>query len=68
MVKRSILKTITWRITASTTTLLLVYIISGQLEIAGAITLYEIVVKTLIYYLHEKVWEKAKFDKKDIGE
>lgn len=55
--KKSLLKTITWRITASTTTLLLVYIMSGELKIAGTIAFMEIFIKMLVYYLHERIWE-----------
>ena len=55
---KKILKTISWRITATSTTLILVYILSGELRIAGAVALLEVIVKTIIYYLHETVWEK----------
>ncbi len=65
MNKKNILKTITWRITASTTTLLLVYILTGEIKIAGSVTLLEIIVKSIIYYLHETIWDEATVKKKE---
>lgn len=56
--KTKLLKTLTWRITASTATLLIVYIFSGEIKTAGAVTLFEVIIKTIIYYLHETFWDK----------
>lgn len=63
--KRSVLKTITWRITATTTTLLMVYMISGEIAVAGSVAITEIFLKTLIYYFHERAWEKVTLNKVD---
>ncbi|MTI61796.1 MAG: DUF2061 domain-containing protein [Firmicutes bacterium] len=57
---KKLLKTLSWRITATSTTLLLVYILSGELKIAGTVALLEVIVKTLIYYIHETAWEKVQ--------
>lgn len=66
-VKRKLLKTVTWRIIASLTTLMIVYIISGEIKIAGIITLLEGTIKMIIYYFHETIWEKIIFYKNDKG-
>ena len=58
--KRSLFKTITWRITATTTTLLLVYVLSGEIKFASTVALFEVFIKLLVYYLHERAWEKVK--------
>lgn len=60
---KRLLKTITWRITATLTTLILVYILSGELKIAGTVASIEVFLKMLLYYLHEKVWEKIQEDR-----
>jgi adenylylsulfate kinase len=57
--KIKLFKTVTWRITASTTTLIIVYILSGEIKTAGAFTFIEIIIKTIIYYLHETFWDKV---------
>ncbi|SHJ50227.1 Uncharacterized membrane protein [Paramaledivibacter caminithermalis DSM 15212] len=63
--KRKLLKSLTWRVIASLTTLTIVYIISGEIKIAGLITIMESVFKMIIYYLHETVWEKIELNKED---
>jgi len=53
---RSILKSISWRITATITTMLIAYFITGNHEIAIKIGGIEVLVKLLIYYFHERLW------------
>ncbi len=60
---RSLLKGISWRIVATTDTVLIVLLItcsSGQCSIESAVQigLIEFVVKLAIYYVHERVWQK----------
>ena len=58
--KKSLLKTITWRIVATSDTLLLSYVFTGSLAIAGSIAGLEVLTKMVLYYFHERVWEKEK--------
>tara|TARA_Y100001933_G_C18674697_1_gene428407 strand:+ start:161 stop:376 length:216 start_codon:yes stop_codon:yes gene_type:complete len=60
--RKSIFKTVTWRFTATLTTLILVYILSGELKTAGTVAFFEVFIKMFIYYLHERAWEKVKVD------
>jgi uncharacterized membrane protein len=60
---RSLLKGISWRIVATTDTILIVLLItcvSGKCSIESAIEigLIEFVVKLAIYYAHERIWQK----------
>lgn len=60
---RSLLKGISWRIVATTDTILIVLLItctSGKCSIESAIEigLIEFVVKLAIYYVHERIWQK----------
>lgn len=63
---RSIIKTISWRILATLTTMALVYIFIGDLTIALSVGGIEIVLKMLVYFIHERVWDKIKFGKKEV--
>lgn len=63
---RSILKTISWRITATITTFGLVWIFTGQIETAIAVGGIEVFLKMLFYYLHERGWEKLKFGREEV--
>lgn len=55
---RSVLKGFTWRIIATTTTVTIAYIITGEVENALKIGFIEFFGKLLIYYLHERAWQQ----------
>lgn len=57
-VKRHIAKTITWRIVGTIDTMVLGWIITGNLKFGLAIGGAEVVTKMLLYFLHERVWYK----------
>lgn len=64
---RSIVKTISWRITATITTFLLVWIFTNQLKTAFTIGSIEVFLKMLLYYLHERTWNKSRFGRVEIA-
>jgi uncharacterized membrane protein len=55
---RHILKTVTWRIVGTIDTIILGWIISGDLTVGLKIGSFEIATKMVLYYLHERVWFK----------
>lgn len=59
--KRHIFKAITWRIVASLTTFLLVFLTTKELIIGVTIGILDIIIKIILYYLHERVWYKSNF-------
>jgi uncharacterized membrane protein len=59
--KRSLVKTISWRITGSTATFLISYLIIGSVAISGTIALIQVTFNTLLYYIHERAWNKIKW-------
>lgn len=59
--KRHIAKTFTWRITATLTTTIIAWIISGDPTTGFAIGGIEFFVKMPIYYFHERVWYKSNW-------
>jgi len=54
---RSLLKAITYRITGTLMTALLVGYMTGQWSIAVAVGTIEPFVKIVVYYLHERAWQ-----------
>ena len=62
--KISILKTISWRIIGTLDTMLISYFLTGDISIAVGIGGIEVVSKMILYYLHERVWNKATKDQK----
>jgi len=63
---RSIVKTISWRVLATLTTIILVYIFIGDTTIALSVGGIEVILKMLIYFFHERAWDKIKFGRKEV--
>ena len=61
MLKRSFVKTITWRVIATLDTFFISWFVTGKLVFAGAITSLEILTKMFLYFLHERGWAKIKW-------
>ena len=59
--KRSLAKTISWRVLATTDTFIISWFVTGELIFAGAIASLEILTKTELYYLHERGWNKIRW-------
>ena len=63
---RSLAKAISWRVFATLTTMTIVYIIFGNLKLAGVVGGFEVIAKIFVYFIHERMWNKIKFGKKEI--
>ena len=55
---RSLLKTITWRVIATTDTFLISWLLTGSWMIGTSIASLEVLTKMFLYYGHEKAWYK----------
>lgn len=64
--KRSIVKGISWRFFATTTTIVIVYVFFGRLDLAIAAGVLETVAKVGLYWAHERAWFKIKWGRKKI--
>jgi len=61
--RRSLFKSLSWRITATLVTVLLVFSFTGQIHIAFAAGLIEFMLKLFLYYIHERLWSRSDFGK-----
>lgn len=59
--KRSIVKAISWRALGTIDTMIISWLITGKLVLAVSIGATELITKTLLYYVHERVWNRIKF-------
>jgi uncharacterized membrane protein len=59
--KRSMVKSLSWRILAGIITGCVAMVMTGQLEFAAKIGLADTSVKLLIYFLHERIWNKSPY-------
>ncbi|MCB2208475.1 MAG: DUF2061 domain-containing protein [Bacteroidetes bacterium] len=69
---RSILKAFSWRFIASGATFIITFVIFRQyttksyteiLETASIVTIFDIVAKLILYYLHERLWTNVSWGK-----
>ena len=61
--KRTLIKTMTWRITASLTTFLIAWLLTGDLLIGASIGSIEAIAKIFLYYYHERIWNNISWAK-----
>ncbi len=64
--KRSIVKTVTWRLTGSGATFLIAYLMTGNFAVAGVIGITQMISNTILYYIHERIWNKIKWERTDV--
>lgn len=60
---RSLLKTISWRVTGSGATFCVAYLISGNFAMSGTIAIIQLTINTILYYIHERIWNKIEWGK-----
>lgn len=60
---RSVVKTISWRTLGTLDTIIISYFITGNLVMAASIGSIEVVTKMILYYFHERAWNKIPLGK-----
>ncbi|CAM3479807.1 DUF2061 domain-containing protein [Arcobacter aquimarinus] len=58
---RSVVKTISWRTVGTLDTMIISYFVTGNLVMAASIGTIELVTKMVLYYFHERAWNKLSF-------
>jgi uncharacterized membrane protein len=53
---RSVAKAMSWRATGSLDTFMIAALVIGSSTLAGGVALAEVLTKTILYYVHERVW------------
>ncbi|MCK0161767.1 DUF2061 domain-containing protein [Allomuricauda sp. F6463D] len=61
--KRSIVKSISWRVVGTLDTILISWLVTGTLSLALSIGLVELVTKMVLYFFHERIWNSIKWGK-----
>lgn len=60
---RSVAKTISWRVIGTLDTILISWLITGTFALALSIGTIELVTKMILYFFHERLWNKIKWGK-----
>jgi uncharacterized membrane protein len=58
---RSMVKTISWRVLGTLDTIVISYFITGNFIMAASIGSIEVITKIILYYFHERAWNKSNF-------
>lgn len=61
---RSFAKAMSWRIIGTADTFILSWFITKEAVTAGAIASFEVLTKTILYYFHERGWNKVRWGRK----
>ena len=60
---RSVVKAISWRTVGTLDTIIVSYFVTGSLVMAASIGTIEVITKMILYYFHERAWNKLSFGK-----
>ncbi|MGB3152823.1 MAG: DUF2061 domain-containing protein [Maribacter sp.] len=60
---RSIAKAVSWRVIGTLDTLLVSYLLTGEVAIAASIASIDFVTKMFLYFFHERFWNKINWGK-----
>ena len=60
---RSVAKAFSWRFTGTIDTVIVSYLVTGEVGSAFAIGGVEVFTKFFLYFLHERIWNKIKWGK-----
>ena len=62
--RRSIVKTISYRIIIVVLDFIAIYLFTGKISVALGFTIVSNIYTTIVYFLHERIWDRIKWGKK----
>ncbi len=60
---RSVAKALSWRLIGTIDTLVVSYVLTGQIKLAASIASIDFITKLVLYFFHERIWNKIKWGK-----
>ena len=64
---RSVVKAISWRVTGTLDTVVISFLITGQIRWALSIGFVELFTKVTLYYAHERIWNRISYGRVQPG-
>jgi uncharacterized membrane protein len=58
---RHVAKAITYRVVGTMATIVIGWTLTGSIQIGASLGLCDMIVKTVLYYLHERIWYNIPF-------
>lgn len=60
---RSIAKALSWRVIGTLDTLIVSYVLTGEMSVAASIASVDFLTKMILYFFHERAWNSIKWGK-----
>ncbi|MFS4482311.1 DUF2061 domain-containing protein [Hyunsoonleella sp. 2307UL5-6] len=60
---RSVAKALSWRVIGTLDTLIVSYVLTGEISIAASIASIDFLTKMVLYFFHERIWNAVKWGK-----
>jgi len=60
---RTLLKTLSWRMIATITTMVIVYLYTREMALSLGVGVFEVTSKLVLYYFHERLWQRVRWGK-----
>ncbi|WP_322287728.1 DUF2061 domain-containing protein [Aquimarina sp. 2201CG5-10] len=60
---RSIAKAVSWRVIGTLDTLVVSYLLTSEIVLATSIASVDFVTKMILYFFHERIWNRIKWGK-----
>jgi uncharacterized membrane protein len=64
--RRSVVKAITWRTLGTLDTIVISYVLTGEIKTAISIGGIEVFTKMFLYFFHERIWNMIKWGKRGL--
>ena len=64
--KRSIIKSVTFRMLIICTDLVVVYLLTHRLDVTISVTIFTNIASTIFYFLHERVWDNISWGRRRV--
>lgn len=61
--KRTLVKTILWRISIASVSFAVTYLLTGDAQLAALLIASKAVVNTIWYYVYERIWNRVSWGK-----
>ena len=62
---RSLVKALTWRLVASATTGIVVFLFTSDPPLSFWAMTVDFIIKLILYYIHERVWNRVRWGRMD---
>ncbi|WP_298341948.1 DUF2061 domain-containing protein [uncultured Algibacter sp.] len=60
---RSVAKALSWRVVGTLDTLVVSYVLTGEISVAASIASVDFLTKLVLYFFHERIWNAIKWGK-----